>query len=31
VLRMALGSEGDPTTNSMMGSNDDDGSEYFPR
>jgi hypothetical protein len=31
VLRMAPGSEGAPTANNVMGLDDDDGSEYFPR
>jgi hypothetical protein len=31
VLRMAPDSEGTPTANSVMGPNDNDGSEYFPR
>jgi hypothetical protein len=31
VLRMAPGSKGAPTTNSVMGLDDDDGNEYFPR
>jgi hypothetical protein len=31
VLRLALGSEGAPTANSVMGSDDGDGSEYIPR
>jgi hypothetical protein len=31
VLRMAPGSEGAPTEHSVMGPDDGDGSEYFPR
>jgi hypothetical protein len=31
VLGMAPGSEGAPTTNSVMGPDDGDGSEYIPR
>jgi hypothetical protein len=31
VLRMAPGSEGAPTKNSVMGPDDGDGSEYIPR
>jgi hypothetical protein len=31
VLRMAPGSEGAPTANSVMGPDDGDGSEYIPR
>jgi len=31
VLGMASASKGAPTTNSVMGSNDGDGSEYIPR
>jgi hypothetical protein len=31
VLGMASGSEGAPTTNSVMGPNDGDGNEYIPR
>jgi hypothetical protein len=31
VLRMAPISEGAPTENSVMGSDDGDGSEYIPR
>jgi hypothetical protein len=30
VLRMAPGSEGAPTKNSLMGPDDGDGSEYIP-
>jgi hypothetical protein len=30
VLRLAPGLEGDPTTNSVMGPDDGDGSEYIP-
>jgi hypothetical protein len=31
MLGLALGLEGDPTTNSVMGPDDGDGSEYIPR
>jgi hypothetical protein len=30
VLGMASGSEGAPTTNSVMGPNDGDGNKYIP-
>jgi hypothetical protein len=30
VLRLALGSEGAPTVNSVMGLDDGDGNKYIP-